>query len=58
MLYDEDRLGEVGCGIINVGNVKGIAVERVNGWPLMDVDVGDAESDTLFEIAIGGWVGC
>src|SRR5262249_54962675 len=57
MFHNEGQLSEPGGRIVYVGNVKGIAVEWVNGWPLMDVDVGDAEFATLFEIAIGGWVG-
>src|SRR3989442_14590837 len=57
MLYDKDQLGEVGCGIIDIGNVKGIAVKRKDRGTFVDMDIGDAELGTLLQKAIGTRIG-
>src|SRR5712691_7416575 len=57
MLNNEGQLGELGGGIVDVGDVKGIAVEWEDGGTLVDMDVGDTELGTLLQIAIGFWIG-
>src|SRR5258707_12942891 len=57
MLYDEGQLGEVGGGVVDVGDVKGITVEGIDGGPLVDVDVGNAQFDAFLQVAIGFGIG-
>ena len=53
MFDNEVQSGKDRGGVIHVGDIKGVAVERINGRAFVDVNVGDAQLDALFKIAIG-----
>ena len=43
MLDDEVKVGEIGGGVVDIVNVKGVAAKRVNSRALVHVDVLDAQ---------------
>jgi hypothetical protein len=57
MLDDEVQALEVRRGMINVGDIERIAVERNDRRSLVDVDVLDAELFRLLQLSVGPRIG-
>ena len=53
VLDNEVQVGEVGGGVVDVGDVERVTVERTNGRALVDVDVADAQFPAQLEVAVG-----
>ena len=53
VLHDEVEVSELAGHVVDVGYVKGVPVQRPDGWALVYVDVSDSELATGLEIAMG-----
>ena len=56
VLDDEVQLGEVGRGVVHVGDVERVLVQRPDRRALVHVDVLDAELLRLLQVPVGGRV--